>query len=87
MNSVQLVISKSKPSKPKPKPHLLPEKGGGGKKKEEWDNLKHKSGNFRMLLNVLMNRMDFRSLKIRVRQSTCTNTNNNNNTNNNKITK
>ena len=32
------------------------------KKKEERDNLKHKSGNFKMLLKVLM---DFRSLKIR----------------------
>ena len=31
-------------------------------KKEERDNLKHKSGNFRMLLKVLM---DFHSLKIR----------------------
>ena len=31
-------------------------------KKEEWDNLKHKSGNFRTLLKVLM---DFRSLKMR----------------------
>ena len=45
--------------KPKPKAPYLTRKGV---KKEERDNFKHKPGNFRMLLKVLM---DFRSLKIR----------------------
>ena len=49
--------------KPKPKAPYLTRKGV---KKEERDNFKHKPGNFRMLLKVLM---DFRSLKIR--ESTC----------------
>ena len=40
----------------------MPSLSRKGVKKEEQDNLKHKSGNFKMLLKVLM---DFHSLKIR----------------------
>ena len=60
-------------------------------KKEERDNLKHKPGNFKMLLKVLM---DFRSLKIRDKHmhqhkyiSKKKSNNNNNNNNKNKIIK
>ena len=67
----------------------MPSLSRKGVKKEEQDNLKHKSGNFKMLLKVLM---DFHSLKIRHKHmqqhryinTNKSNNNNNNNNNNNK---